>query len=117
MIRRRGVHGREHRRARPAFPVIRLSTLLLAATSLLLFAAWALEQGARVRTALAPAILGLGILAAPFAAARGAPASPDRVLNLYLDEEMRYAIMVYCGPGAPVLVPPGGPALKPLEVE
>lgn len=39
------------------------------------------------------------------------------VLNLYLDEEMRYAMMVYCGPVAPVLPPPGGPELKPLEVD
>jgi hypothetical protein len=33
-----------------------------------------------------------------------------RILNLYLDEEMRYAITVYCGPGAAVvtLPPPAG---------
>jgi len=38
-----------------------------------------------------------------------------RVLNLYLDEEMRYAINVYCGPGAVVPLPsPGG---QPVEVE
>ena len=29
-----------------------------------------------------------------------------RILNLYLDEEMRYAITVYCGPGAVVASPP-----------
>ena len=33
-----------------------------------------------------------------------------RILNMYLDEEMRYAITVYCGPGAAVvtLPPPAG---------
>jgi hypothetical protein len=39
-----------------------------------------------------------------------------RVLNLYLDEEMRYAITVYCGPGAAV-VPLPSPAGQPAEVE
>jgi hypothetical protein len=29
-----------------------------------------------------------------------------RILNLYLDEEMRYAITVYCGPGAAVAATP-----------
>jgi spermidine/putrescine transport system permease protein len=57
-----------------------VSTLLLLSTSLLLFAAWALEQGARVRAALLPAVLGVAILAAPFALSRG-PAG-DRVLNV-----------------------------------
>lgn len=60
-----------------------VSTLLLLSTSLLLFAAWALEQGARIRTALVPAALGVAILAAPFAASRPA-SSADRVLNLYI---------------------------------
>jgi spermidine/putrescine transport system permease protein len=61
-----------------------VSTLLLLSTSLLLFAAWALEQGARMRTALAPAVLGIAILAAPFAASRSPAASADRVLNVYI---------------------------------
>jgi len=60
-----------------------VSTLLLLSTSLLLFAAWALEQGARIRMALAPAALGFAILAAPFAASRPA-GSADRVLNVYI---------------------------------
>ena len=32
-----------------------------------------------------------------------------RILNLYLDEEMRYAITVYCGPGAAVVKPSPAP--------
>jgi spermidine/putrescine transport system permease protein len=60
-----------------------VSTLLLVATSLLLFAAHRLEQGARARTALLPALLGLGILAAPFALGRGT-GEGERVLNLYI---------------------------------
>jgi len=60
-----------------------VSTLLLAATTLLLVAAWALERGARIRAAAVPAILGLAILAAPFAASKPA-ASTDRVLNVYI---------------------------------
>ena len=55
-----------------------VSTLLLLSTSLLLFAAWALEQGARMRAALAPAVLGVAILAAPFAA-RGTARRPPRI--------------------------------------
>jgi hypothetical protein len=39
-----------------------------------------------------------------------------RVLNMYLDEEMRYAITVYCGPGAAVVALPE-PAAKALEVD
>ncbi len=61
-----------------------VSTLLLVSTSLLLLAAWALEQGARVRNALAPAMLGLAILAAPFAVAPTHAAAGDRVLNVYI---------------------------------
>jgi hypothetical protein len=38
-----------------------------------------------------------------------------RVLNLYLDEEMRYAITVYCGPGAVATLPP--PAVKTIEAD
>lgn len=60
-----------------------VSTLLLAATSLLLCAAWALERGARMRLATLPAALGIAILAAPFAASPGA-ATADRVLNVYI---------------------------------
>jgi spermidine/putrescine transport system permease protein len=61
-----------------------VSTLLLAATSLLLFAAYRLEQGGRASKAVAPALLGLALLAAPFALARGAAGSGERVLNLYI---------------------------------
>ena len=61
-----------------------VSTLLLLSTSLLLFAAWTLEQGARLRAAMAPAVLGLAILAAPFAASARPAAAPDRVLNVYI---------------------------------
>jgi hypothetical protein len=39
-----------------------------------------------------------------------------RVLNLYLDEEMRYAITVYCGPGAAVTALPKPPG-QPVEAE
>ena len=61
-----------------------ISTMLLAATALLLLGAFLLEQGRRPRTAALPALLGLAILGAPFVAT-GAPAggSPD-VLNLYI---------------------------------
>ena len=60
-----------------------VSTLLLLATSLLLFAAHRLEQGARPRVAALPALLGLSILAAPFALGRGT-GEGERVLNLYI---------------------------------
>jgi spermidine/putrescine transport system permease protein len=60
-----------------------VSTLLLAATALLLLAAWRLEQGARPRAAALPAVLGLGILGAPFVLV-GLPPPPDRVLNVYI---------------------------------
>ncbi|HVR70532.1 MAG TPA: extracellular solute-binding protein [Vicinamibacteria bacterium] len=59
------------------------STLLLVATSLLLFAAWRLEQGRRIATALPPALAGLLLLAAPFLAG-GARQSAERELNLYI---------------------------------
>lgn len=39
------------------------------------------------------------------------------VLNLYLDEEMRYAINVYCGPGAAVVALPPAATGQPIEVE
>ncbi len=60
-----------------------VSTLLLLATSLLLFAAHRLEQGARPRVAALPALLGLSILAAPFVLGRGM-GEGERVLNLYI---------------------------------
>jgi spermidine/putrescine transport system permease protein len=60
-----------------------VSSLMLVATSLLLFAAHRLEQGGRARQALLPIALGLGILAAPFALGRSADEG-DRVLNLYI---------------------------------
>lgn len=60
-----------------------VSTLLLAATALLLFAAWRLEQGGRPAQAALPALLGLGVLAAPFALV-GPAAAPERVLNVFI---------------------------------
>jgi spermidine/putrescine transport system permease protein len=60
-----------------------VSTVLLVATALLLFAAWRLEQGARKRAAAIPAVLGLAILAAPFVLVGPAP-SPARVLNVFI---------------------------------
>ncbi|HEX6738622.1 MAG TPA: extracellular solute-binding protein, partial [Vicinamibacteria bacterium] len=59
-----------------------VSTLLLVATSLLLYAAYRLEQG-KTRGAALPALLGLGLLLAPFAPRRAAPGQ-DRVLNVYI---------------------------------
>jgi spermidine/putrescine transport system permease protein len=61
-----------------------ISTVLLLATALLLLGAYLLEQGRSLRAAILPAGLGLAILAAPFALARPATGSGDRVLNLYL---------------------------------
>ena len=58
-----------------------VSSLMLMATSLLLFAAHRLEQGARPRQAPLPIALGLGILAAPFALGRSADEA-GKVLNL-----------------------------------
>src|SRR4029453_14624807 len=43
-----------------------VSTVLLAATALLLFAAWRLEQGRRPRPVALPVALGLSLLGAPF---------------------------------------------------
>jgi spermidine/putrescine transport system permease protein len=60
-----------------------VSTLILVATSLLLMAAYFLEQGRPARQAAAPAILGLAILGAPFLMGRTA-VSGDKVLNLYM---------------------------------
>jgi spermidine/putrescine transport system permease protein len=59
------------------------STLLLVATSLLLYAAWRLERGRRIATSLPPALAGLLLLAAPFFAA-SPRASAARELNLYI---------------------------------
>jgi spermidine/putrescine transport system substrate-binding protein/spermidine/putrescine transport system permease protein len=59
------------------------STLLLGATSLLLYAAWRLEQGRRMATSAAPALAGLFLLAAPFLAAGAGPRAA-RELNLYI---------------------------------
>jgi spermidine/putrescine transport system permease protein len=60
-----------------------VSTVLLVATALLLFAAWRLEQGDRPRRAAIPAALGFGILAAPFGLV--GPAVPaNRVLNVFI---------------------------------
>jgi spermidine/putrescine transport system permease protein len=60
-----------------------VSTLILVATSLLLMAAYFLEQGRPTRQAAAPAVLGLLILGAPFLMGRSAGGG-DKVLNLYI---------------------------------
>jgi spermidine/putrescine transport system permease protein len=61
-----------------------VSTLLLVATGLMLFGAHRLERGGRTLVALAPALAGLVLLAAPFVLGGGAAASGERVLNLYI---------------------------------
>ncbi len=60
-----------------------VSTILLVATSLLLFASWWIEQGAKLQKAAMPAVIGLLILAAPFALV---PPRTDsgKVLNVYI---------------------------------
>lgn len=60
-----------------------ISTLLLAATSLLLLAADRLERGAGVRRAAGPGLAGLLILSGPFLLAPETAAG-GRVLNLYI---------------------------------
>jgi spermidine/putrescine transport system permease protein len=60
-----------------------VSTLMLVATSLLLFASWRLEQGKGLGSSAPPAALGLGLLAWPFLVGQGPPQA-DRVLNLYI---------------------------------
>jgi len=60
-----------------------VSTLILVATSLLLMAAYFLEQGRPARQAAAPAALGLLILGAPFLLGRSAVGG-EKVLNLYI---------------------------------
>jgi spermidine/putrescine-binding protein len=54
------------------------------ATSLLLFAAYRLEQGSSPLRAAVPATLGLGILAAPFLLGYGTTPPGAKTLNLYL---------------------------------
>jgi spermidine/putrescine transport system permease protein len=61
-----------------------VSTLLLSATVLLLFAAWRLEQGRRPRQVVVPMALGLSLLGAPFLLAPVPLAGSDRQLNLYI---------------------------------
>jgi len=61
-----------------------VSTVLLAATVLLLFAAWRLEQGRRPRQVVVPAGLGLALLGAPFLLAPGHLTAADRQLNVYI---------------------------------
>jgi spermidine/putrescine transport system permease protein len=63
-----------------------VSTLLLVATSALLFAAHRLERGASPSGVLIPALLGFAILGAPFALAPPAGAT-GRALNLYIWSE------------------------------
>src|SRR5262249_42945062 len=60
-----------------------VSTVLLVATSLLLFAAYRLEQGRSAREAALPVVVGLAILGAPFFLG-GSTGSGDKVLNLYI---------------------------------
>ena len=62
-----------------------VSTLLLAATGLLLLAAFLLEQGrACARRPRCPLGLGLAVLGAPFVLGRRRGARGERVLNLYI---------------------------------
>lgn len=61
-----------------------ISTLLLVATSLLLYAAYRLERGATLGRAGLPALLGFALLAGPFLASGGSGAKSQRTLNLYL---------------------------------
>jgi len=61
-----------------------VSSVLLAATGLLLWGTFLLEQGRSLRVAAVPAVLGLAMLAAPFALARGQAGRGETVLNLYI---------------------------------
>jgi spermidine/putrescine transport system permease protein len=63
-----------------------VSTLLLVATSALLYAAYRLEQGARVRAVALPAVVGIAILGSPFALAPPA-GEGKRTLSLYIWSE------------------------------
>ncbi len=60
-----------------------ISSVLLVATSLLLYASWRLEQGKGMRRSAPPALLGLALLAWPFFVGHGS-GSAERVLNLYI---------------------------------
>ena len=60
-----------------------VSTLLLVATALLLYAAYRLERGGGILRAALPMGLGLSLLVAPFLLG-GKAASGERVLNLYI---------------------------------
>ncbi|HXY41536.1 MAG TPA: extracellular solute-binding protein, partial [Vicinamibacteria bacterium] len=60
-----------------------VSTLLLLATALLLFAAWRVQQGGRARVAAVPALLGFALLSAPFLRLGGS-GHGDRVLSVYI---------------------------------
>ncbi|HXK12050.1 MAG TPA: extracellular solute-binding protein [Vicinamibacteria bacterium] len=61
-----------------------VSTMILLATALLLLGAFLVEQGRSARLAALPAIVGFGVLGAPFVMAGGAGLPADRVLNLYI---------------------------------
>jgi spermidine/putrescine transport system permease protein len=62
-----------------------VSTVLLVATSLLLYASFRLEQGRSLRSALPAAALALGVLGAPFLGGGvGGSHGDGRVLNLYI---------------------------------
>jgi spermidine/putrescine transport system permease protein len=60
-----------------------VSTLLLVATSLMLFAAHRLQQGRSGRSAALPIALALGLLTTPFVFGKGV-SSGEKVLNLYI---------------------------------
>jgi spermidine/putrescine transport system permease protein len=60
-----------------------ISTLLLVATSLLLFASWRLEQGKGVAQSAPAAAAGLALLAWPFFVG-GGPGDDQKVLNVYI---------------------------------
>jgi spermidine/putrescine transport system permease protein len=61
-----------------------VSTVLLVATSLLLWTASRLERGRRGWGTAVPVAVALGLLGAPFALGRGPSAARERVLNLYI---------------------------------
>jgi spermidine/putrescine transport system permease protein len=61
-----------------------VSTMLLLATALLLLAAFLLEQGRAARVAALPAVVGLGVLGAPFVMTGGVGADATRVLNVFI---------------------------------
>jgi spermidine/putrescine transport system permease protein len=61
-----------------------VSTMLLAATALLLFAAFLFEQGRAAWKAALPAVLGLAVLGAPFVLAPAGTAEPAKTLNLFI---------------------------------